>query len=162
MRTMLAVALLGLGVSIACAGRTATTAAGPAQPGSTGAQAAATLTVQEYDGFEKKIGDAFTMLQTHVAARDGQGTTKDAEQLSIVFGDTEQFWTQNKKADAARWAQQSRTFATQIAGASTAGDLTKAKQVSDTLQRTCTQCHQAYRQSDAAGGFAIKAGVVRQ
>lgn len=160
MRTTLAVALLALGVSAACAGRTTSTAAGPAQPGSTGAQAAATLTVQEYDALEKKIGATFPLLQMHVAARDGQNATKDAEQLAIAFGDIEQFWAQNKKADGAKWAQDAAMLASQIAGAATAGDLTKASQAVASLQRTCTTCHRTYRQTGAGGGFSIK-GVAR-
>jgi hypothetical protein len=155
MRTILIAALLAVGVSIACAGRTVTSA-GPAQQGSTGAQAAAKLTVQEYDAFEKKIGTGFSGLQMQLAARDGQNASKEAAQMAVVFGDVEQFWAQNHKPDAVKWAQQSAMFASQIAGAVTAGDFTKAKQAQANLERTCNQCHGAYRQTDAAGGFAVK------
>jgi hypothetical protein len=162
MRTIWSIAILTLGVSVACAGRTAAPAAGAPQPQSTGAQAAAKVTLQEYDALEKKIGDGFPVLQMHIAAQAGEDAAKEAEQLAIAFGDIEQFWAQNNRADAAKWAQDSAMFASQIAGAATAGDLTRARQAAANMQRTCNQCHRAYRQTDPAGGFAIKAGVVRQ
>jgi len=160
MRTLWSIGVLIAGLATGFAGST-TSAAGPAQSGSTGAGAAAKLSVQEYNAFEKKLGDGFQALQMHVTANAGAEAAKDAEQLAVVFGDLEQFWTQNKRADAAKWAQDSATYATQAAGSASAGDFRKAKQAVTNIERNCTQCHRTYRQANAAGGFQIKTGVVK-
>ena len=160
MRTIWGIVLLILVVTVACAGRTAAPAGGAAKPNSPGAQAAARLTAQAYDGFEKKIATTFPALEKHLAAGQAPEAVMDAEQLAIMFGDIEQFWAQNNKANAVTWAQEAARFATQIAGAATAGDVAKARQIAATMQRTCTQCHRAYRESDAAGGFQIKSGTL--
>lgn len=144
---------------IGCGGRTTNPAAPPAaapQANTPGAEAAARITPQEYDAFEKMIGEQYPDLQKQLAARDLAKAANAAKELAVSFGDVERFWAQNKRADAVKWAQDARSLATQVAGAAAAGDAAKAGRAAASLEGMCMQCHAAYREADAGGGFRIK------
>jgi cytochrome c553 len=121
---------------------------------------AAQLSVQDYEALEKKIGATYPAFQTHLKLQETQDAVKKAEELAVIFGDIERFWAQSNKTDAAKWAQDGRTFATQTAGAATAGDSAAATKAAAGIERTCTQCHAKYREQDAAGNFRIKTGAL--
>jgi cytochrome c553 len=89
-------------------------------------------------------------------ARQSNEASQTALELAVAFGEIERFWAQNKKADAVKWAQDARTWATQAAGAVSAGDIAKANQAAANMQGACKQCHGVYRETDAAGGYRIK------
>lgn len=160
MRTICGIAILALGLSVACGGRTGTPAAagvaGAPKADTPGAEAAARLTVQDYDALEKRVGEAYPTLQKHLMARQLTNAAEAAEELAVTFGEIERFWAQNKKSDAVKWAQDARTWATEAAGAATAGDVTKANRAAANMQGACKQCHGAYREADATGGYRVK------
>lgn len=169
MRILLAMTIVTLGFSAACANRSDTTATTTAQAGATagggqantsGAQAAARLTPQDLDGRMKSIGSRYPAMRMQLMANQLSDATKGAQELATLFGDVERFWAQNNKPDAVKWSQDARTFATEVAGAATAGDAMKATQAAANMQGACKQCHGTYREADPAGGFRIKAGVL--
>ena len=108
----------------------------------------------------KNIGTTFPANRMQLMANQLPAASKGAEELAVWFGDVERFWAQNNKPDAVKWAQDARTFATQVADAATAGDAMKATQAANNMQGACKQCHGTYREMDPAGGFRIKAGVL--
>jgi cytochrome c556 len=85
---------------------------------------------------------------------------KDAQQLAELFGNVERFWAQHKKADAVKWAQQARTYASDAAGAAATNNAEKVRTAANNMGGMCKQCHGTYRQGDAQAGFRIKPGVL--
>jgi len=162
MRILCGIAIVTLGLSAACASRSdAPITTGSGSPASTaGAQAAARLTPQDLEARMKNIGTTSQAMRMHLMANQLADAVKESQQLAVWFGDVEQFWAQNNKADAVKWAQDARTFATAVAGAATAGDAMKATQAANNMQGSCKQCHGTYREMDPAGGFRIKPGVL--
>jgi cytochrome c556 len=62
-----------------------------------------------------------------------------------------------------KFSQQARQTASDLAGALTAGDAAKVKELRTALGGSCTSCHMAYREgSPQTGGYTLKAGVVTQ
>ena len=162
MRTLCGIAIVTLVLSAACAGRSdapITTTAG-AQASTSQTQAAPPLTPQDLEARMKNIGTTFPAMRMHLMANQLADAAKEAEQLAVWFGDVECFWAQQKKADAVKWAQDARTFASEVSGTATAGDAMKATQAANNMQGACKQCHGTYREADPAGGFRIKAGVL--
>lgn len=153
MRTIFGIVILAF--VVACGGRTGTPTDAP-QADTPGAEAAARITVPQYEDFEQRVGELYPALQQQLMARQSNEASQTALELAEAFGDIERFWAQNKKTDAVKWAQDARTFATQAAGAATAGDIAKANQAATNMQGACKQCHGAYREADAAGGYRVK------
>jgi len=151
--------VLIVGISSAWTGAASYIVASP-QGGTPGAEAAEQVTVQQYDEIEKTIDERYSALQKQLAARQLQEASKTAEQLAVAFGESEKFWAQRKKADAVKWAQNSREFATQVVGATTAGDIAKTEQAAVRMRGACNQCHAAYREMDPASGYRIKAAAL--
>lgn len=162
MRRLCGIAIVTLGLSAACAGRSDAplTTSAEAQANTSGAQAAAQLTPQDLEARMKNIGSTSQGMRMHLMANQLAEASNEAEQLAVWFGDVERFWAQHKKTDAVKWAQDARTFATAVVGAATAGDATKATQAANNMQGACKQCHGTYREMDPAGGFRIKTGVL--
>lgn len=158
MRTFSGILILTLAASAACAGRSGTTTTAAA--GTPGAQAAARLTVQDLEARMKNIGSTYPAMRKNLMANMLADAATQAQELATWFGDVERFWAQNSKPDAVKWAQDARTFATEVAGTATAGDVKKAEQAAANMQGACKQCHGTYREMDPAGGFRIKPGVV--
>ena len=152
------VALVLLTLTQACA-KGGGVAAVSANAGSSAAPQS-TLTEQDYDGFMKKVGPTYQELRKKVEAGATADAAKDAQQLAELFGNVERFWAQHKKADAVKWAEQARTYASDAAGAAATGNAEKARTAANNMAGMCKQCHSAYRQGDAQTGFRIKPGVV--
>lgn len=157
MRTIFGIVILAFGV--ACGGRTGAPATAP-QADTPGAEAAALITVQQYEEVEQRVGESYPALQQHLMARRPNEAADAALELAVAFGEIERFWAQNRKADAVKWAQDARAGATQAAGAVSAGDFAKANQAAANMQAACKQCHGVYREADAAGGYRIKSAAL--
>jgi hypothetical protein len=165
MRITFGIVSVAVLVVAGCASRSTTTTvaggAAPAPPAATAStQGAARLTPADLEDRMEKIGPAAASMRTHLMANQLSDASKEARDLAAWFGDVERFWSQNNKADAVTWAQQARQAATDTAAAATAGDGMKALMVSGNMFATCKMCHGAYRETDPAGGFRIKAGVL--
>ena len=145
-RVTRAIVVLATALTAACGGRT----------GTAGQQVAATDTLQEYQAIEIDIGPRYSAAQERVSAGQLDAVAKEAQALAVSFGESERFWAQNKRADAVKWASEGRMLATGVAGAAAAGDATKAREGMATIERSCTQCHAAYREADPAGGFRVR------
>jgi cytochrome c556 len=153
--------------SMACAhgnsGSTTTTAPQPAPPPSgTGmsAPAQAVLTPQNLEELMKKIGPTYKSLTERLRANETAEAGKEAQQLAEWFGGVEKFWTQHRRADAVKFAESARTFASDAAGAAAAGNGDKATAAANNLGGACKQCHGTYRESDGQGGYRIRPGVI--
>ena len=160
MRTMCGIAMAAVFFGIACGGKVV----GPANPqgpaNTPGAQAAARLTVQDYERVEMNIGDGYATLQKQLAAGQLKEASQDAQDLTVALAEAERFWAQNKKADALKWVQDARALALQVVGAATAGEAAKANQAAANMQGACKQCHATYREADPAGGYRVKPSAV--
>jgi cytochrome c556 len=126
-----------------------------------GGQAAAKISVEQHEGYMKALSTANAALGKKVQGDQLADAAKDALTLSTTLGDIEKFWAQNNKADGVKWSQDARKTATDLAGALTAGDAAKVKELRTALGQSCTGCHMAYREGGPqTGGYTIKAGVV--
>jgi cytochrome c556 len=176
MRTSWGLTVIALMFAVVCAGTT-TTAQITGQAGATAragrapqaraaagaAQAAAAekITVEQHEGYMKTISSTNAAMGKKIMSNELADAAKDAQQIAMVFGDVEKFWTQNNKSDAVMFAQQARMAATDVAGALAAGDTMKAQAARKQMQGSCGGCHMAYREgSPQTGGYTIKAGVV--
>lgn len=159
MRILLGLVALSLAANVACTG--ATTARASTTASTANAQAPTQLTPQDLERRMKEIGTTFPAMRMRLMGGMTADAVKDAQQLATLFGDVERFWAQQSRADAVKWAQDARTFATEVAGAATAGDVMKATQAANNMLASCKQCHGTYREVDPAGGFRIKAGVIQ-
>ena len=126
------------------------------------AEPQATLTAADFEQLMQKIGPTYQSLQKSLKENAAEPAAKEAQQLGDLFGGAEKFWTQHNRADAIKFSQQARTYATEAAGAAAAGDVAKATTIASNMGGTCKQCHGAYRESDGQGGYRIKPGVLTQ
>lgn len=153
--------VLGLGLCAGCASRsTNQPATTPRAAPTTSAQAPAQMTPQDLQARMKNIGPTSASLRMHLMNGMTAEAAKEAQQMAFWFGDVERFWLENKKADAAKFAATARMYATEAAGAATAGDAMKASMAANNMQGMCKQCHGMYREADPNGGFRIKPGVI--
>jgi hypothetical protein len=150
----------GLGViamtAAVAAAATSTTAQGA------GAQAAS-ITVQQHEGYMKAMSTANASLTKKLKSGELASAAGDAQQMATIFGDIERFWAQHKVADAVKWAQEGRQNASVLAGALTANDSAKVPEVQKTMMTSCNSCHMAYREGSPKedGGYRLKAGVAK-
>jgi cytochrome c556 len=126
-----------------------------------GAQAAARMTEQDYEKLMKQVGPTYQSLRKNLQDNKIADAAKEAQQLAELFGNVEKFWAQNNREDAVKWAAQARTYAAEAAGAATAGDAAKANAAAGNMGGACKSCHGTYRESDGAGGYRIKPGVIK-
>jgi len=149
---------LSVGLLGGCSNR-----AGPADPTGTGMSAPAQtiLRPQNLEELMKKIGPTYKSLQQRLEANDTAQSATQAQQLAEWFGGVEKFWAQHNRDDAVQWAGQARTHASSAAGAAAAGNGEKATAAATLMAGACKQCHGTYRESDGAGGYRIKPGVIR-
>jgi hypothetical protein len=157
MRIVCGIAIVTLGCCAACA-RSAAPTATPTPTSTNRPQ----LTTDDYRGFMKIVGATYPTMRMHLMEGNTDEAAKEAQLLAVTFGDVERFWTQNNKPDAIKLAQEARNYATQTAGAATAGDAAKATMSATNMQGMCKQCHGLYREMDPAnaGGFRFKPGVI--
>jgi hypothetical protein len=122
----------------------------------------ARLTADDYRGFMKTVGATYPMMRMHLMDGNTAEAAREAQVLAMTFGSVERFWTQNNKPDAIKLAGDARMYATQTAGAATAGDAARATMAAANMQGMCKQCHGLYREMDPAhaGGFRIKPGTI--
>ena len=119
------------------------------------------LTEQDYDGLMKKVGPTYQALRKKLEGGATADAAKDAQQLAELFGSVERFWAQHKKADAVKWAQQARTYASDAAGTAATGAADKALAAANNMGGMCKQCHGTYREGDASTGFRIKPAALK-
>jgi cytochrome c556 len=156
MRMLTGVVVLALGFSIGCAGRTSTTAGS----GGGGAAAQGRMTEADYKAIMMKVGPTNGGMRKAIMSNQLADAGKNAQQLAMLFGDVERFWTQYKVMDAAKLAAEARRNATETAGAAAGGDQMKTQMAADALLGQCKQCHGMYREGSQEAGFRIKPGVL--
>ena len=158
MRSLCQIAIVAFGVTLVAASHSAHAQSGAG----TTTQSASRLTVDDYRGFMKTVGATYPSMQKHLMGGMTAEAAKEAQTLATTFGNVERFWMQNNKADAVKFAQDARKYATEAAGAATAGDAAKASMAGNNMQGMCKQCHGMYREMDPANpnGFRIKSGVI--
>jgi cytochrome c556 len=121
----------------------------------------ARMSPRDLEQLMQKIGPAYQALRKTLQGSDIAEAGKQAQQLGELFGGVEKFWTQYNRTDAAKWAGEARTYASETAGTAAAGNAAKATAAADTLGGVCKQCHGSYRESDGQGGYRIKPGVLQ-
>ena len=158
MRSLCGIVIVALGFAVLSANRSATA---QTRGGAT-AQSAPRLTADDYRGFMKTVGTTYPSMRMHLMGGMTAEAAKEAQTLATTFASVERFWIQNDKADAVKFAQEARKYATEAAGAATAGDAAKASMAAGNMQGMCKQCHGMYREMDPANpkGFRIKPGVI--
>jgi cytochrome c556 len=154
MRILTGVVVLALGFSISCAGRTSTTTGGG------GAATQARMTEADYDALMKKVGPTNGGMRKAIMSNQLADAGKNAQQLAMLFGDAERFWTQYKIMDAAKIAAEAQRNAKETAAAAASGDQMKTQMAADNLLGQCKQCHGMYRTGSQEAGFMIKPGVL--
>jgi cytochrome c556 len=167
MRSFPLVILVATMVAIgACAnksddGSTGGTVSGPATS-SASAEAAAQLGPADLEKLMQKIGPTYQSVRKNLQGGSVAEAGKEAQQLGELFGNVEKFWAQHNKEDAVKWAQQARTYASDVAGSAVGGNPAKATAIAENMGGVCKQCHGTYRESDGEGGYRIKPGVITQ
>ena len=79
-----------------------------------------------------------------------------AEQIAALYGEMKGFWTKRSFDDAAKWADEGKAAAMELASAAKAGDAAKADASFAALNGTCRSCHTAHREKTPDGKFKIK------
>ena len=152
----LVLAALILAAGVGCANRDDAVAA------TTGKEKPQTqMTPQDLEQLMRKIGPGYQVLQKHLQANETAEAGKQAQQLAELFGGVEKFWTQHNRPDAAKWAGEARTLASDAAGTAAASSVPKATAAAEKLGGVCKQCHSTYREDDGQGGYRIKASALR-
>ena len=125
-------------------------------------EAAAKLGPADLEKLMQKIGPTYQSVRKNLQGGSVDEAGKEAQQLGELFGNVEKFWAQHNKEDAVKWAQQARTYASEVAGNAVGGDPAKATATAENMGGVCKQCHGTYRESDGEGGYRIKPGVITQ
>jgi cytochrome c556 len=120
----------------------------------------ARMAPQDLEQLMQKIGPTYQSLRKHLQANETDEGSKEAQQLAELFGGVEKFWSQYQRDDAAKWAAEARTHASNAAGAAAAGDPRTSATAAENMGGACKQCHGTYRESDGQGGYRIKPGVL--
>lgn len=118
------------------------------------------LAAPDLEQLMQKIGPTYQSLRKNLQAGATAEAGKEAGELGELFGGVEKFWAQHDKQEPVKFAQQARTYASEVAGSAAAGDGPKATAVAENMGGVCKQCHGTYRESDGQGGYRIKAGVL--
>ena len=142
-------------------GSTGGSVSGPAKS-SASVEAAAQLAPADLEKLMQKIGPTYQSVRKNLQGGSVAEAGKEAQQLGELFGNVEKFWAQHNKEDAVKWAQQARTYASEVAGNAVGGDPAKATALAENMGGVCKQCHGTYRESDGQGGYRIKPGVLTQ
>jgi cytochrome c556 len=125
--------------------------------GSVAGQAPAPVTIEQHEAAMKQMATANGAMQKAIKSNMLADAATQAETVATQFAIIERFWTQNKKDDAVKLAQQARQGAIDTAAAAKAGDQMKAQMAAGNIGGTCKQCHGTYREGDPQTGYRIKA-----
>jgi cytochrome c556 len=112
---------------------------------------------EAYDRLMKRIGPAFTALRQAVAAANADAVREHTAVLTQTLADTESFWRQRAKADAAGWSRDARTHLETLTRAAAGGQWDAVKTAATGLQQTCANCHGTYRERVDDGSYRMKA-----
>lgn len=118
------------------------------------------MTPQEeaFDKVMKRVGPAFAELRKGMEASDAALTKKNALILKQAFGETESFWKDRDKDDAAKWAQDAKKIAESIEKSAGDGKWDEVKASATNVGKSCQTCHGAYRERFDDGTFRVKSG----
>jgi cytochrome c556 len=105
---------------------------------------------------EMKSIDKHAAVLRKLSAKTGDEAATNAEQLSKLYGSMKEFWTKRNVEDAAKWSEDGRMAAVELASAAKAGDAEKADTAFKALGGTCRSCHTAHREKAADGSYKIK------
>ena len=104
----------------------------------------------------KDIQATQTPLRTSIGSKNYDLVLKNAATLKSAFAVTQEYWTAKDKRDAITAATNALKAVDDITAAAQAKNDPKLIDAQTALNRTCTTCHAAHRQSMGGGAFEIK------
>jgi cytochrome c556 len=121
------------------------------------------MTAEEeaYQKIMKQVGTANAALRKGVEGSDVKLATENAVILRQAFAQTESFWKDRRRSDAAMWAADARKLSDSIHKAAVTGRWDEVKTSAATLGKACQTCHTAYRERYDDGSFRIKKPATR-
>ena len=122
------------------------------------AVAACGLFAQDEQSFVKDMKgiDQHAAVLRKLQAKTGDDAAASAEQLAKLYGSMKDFWTKRNVEDAAKWSDEGKAAALELASAAKAGDAAKADTAFKAVGGTCRSCHTAHREKLADGTYKIK------
>lgn len=122
------------------------------------ALAAFSVSAQDDGAFQKdmKSIDQHAAVLRKLPAKTGEEAAMNADRLANLYGSMKSFWTGRNVEDAAKWSDEGRSAAMELASAAKAGDSAKADTAFKSLSGTCRSCHTAHREKLADGTYKIK------
>lgn len=114
----------------------------------------------DFDAAMKNVGKNFGAVRSAMEAREPEAVANGAENLKMIFGQVEAFFTARELEHGLTVAGQALQAATDIKSAidnRAFGELADAR---DRLGATCSSCHTEYREQTEDNGYRFKAGVL--
>lgn len=105
---------------------------------------------------EMKSIDKHAGVLRKLPAKTGDEAASNAEQIATLYGSMKNFWTKRNVEDAAKWSDDGKAAAVELASAAKAGDGAKADNAFKALSGTCRSCHTAHREKLPDGTYKIK------
>jgi hypothetical protein len=99
-----------------------------------------------YNVVMKEVAATSDALRRNLDASNAEAAAMDAEKLTRLFQETEDFWTPFRTRDAIEAAQGARELSAAVAAAVRAKDLPRARKEVSGLGRFCTTCHNSHRE----------------
>ena len=91
-----------------------------------------------------------------LTAKTGEKAVESAEDLGGIYEEMIGFWRQRDARSAAKWSEEGKAAAVELASAANAGDSARAESAWKVLGGTCKSCHDRYREKMPSGKYRIK------
>jgi hypothetical protein len=99
-----------------------------------------------YNIVMKEVAAASDALRRQLDSGNGEAAAAEADRLTRLFQETEDFWTTFRTKDAIEAARGARELSATVAAAARAKDVPRAKKEVAGLGRFCTTCHNSHRE----------------
>lgn len=116
------------------------------------------VSAEDYDGAMKTIRATQQGVRDHLEAQSAGDLGTDGAAFVEQFTKVDAYWKGRNETAAMELAAKALAAARQFQEAGAAGNFDAAGTAFGELRRTCTPCHDQYRERDADGNWRIKMG----
>ena len=111
---------------------------------------------KEFETWMKTTNSTMGSLRKNIQGKATDEAVKDAQKLEEIYKQVSAYFEKQKVEDAAKWAKEGQTAASEAAAAAKAGDWDKAATSARAINGTCNSCHGAHREKLPDGGYKFK------
>jgi hypothetical protein len=109
-----------------------------------------------YNIVMKEVGSTAEALRRHLDGGNGEAAAAEADRLTRLFQETEDFWARFRTKDAIEAARGARELSATVAAAARGKDIQRARKEVAGLGRFCTTCHNSHREQMPDKSFRIR------